>query len=142
MPNKWLVYDYSRSNFDAHRKRLADVDICSLLTNNGTDSSIDDDWTTWKNAVMTAINEFIPTIYADPRRLLSSITPTILPHIRIKVAVRKTLLNRGTEHFEKQFRKLRTQVKKMIQERVFLLTFRQHLASQLQTFFVCFQNQF
>ena len=42
--NKRLAYDYKRGNFDDLRKRLTDMDICSLLTNNGADSSIYDDW--------------------------------------------------------------------------------------------------
>ena len=44
MSNKRLVYDYNSGNFDDLRKRLIDMDICSLMTINGTDSSIDDDW--------------------------------------------------------------------------------------------------
>ena len=51
--NKRLVYEYKRGNFDELRKRLTDMDICSLLTNNGTDSSIDDDWSIWKNSELT-----------------------------------------------------------------------------------------
>ena len=42
--NKRLVYDYKRGNFDDLRKRPTEMDTCSLLTNNETDSSIDDDW--------------------------------------------------------------------------------------------------
>ena len=66
--NKRLVYDCRRANFDGLRKRLIDIDICSLVTNNGTESSVDDDWSTWKDAVMTAVHEFIPSKYVDPRR--------------------------------------------------------------------------
>ena len=36
MSNKWLVYDYKRGNFDDLRKRLLGMDICYLMTNNGT----------------------------------------------------------------------------------------------------------
>jgi hypothetical protein len=54
LSNKRLVYDYKSGNFDDLRKRLIDMDICSLMTNNGTDSSIDDDWSIWKNGVLTA----------------------------------------------------------------------------------------
>jgi hypothetical protein len=39
-PNKRLVYDYRRANFDGLRKRLIDIDICSLVTNNGTESIV------------------------------------------------------------------------------------------------------
>jgi hypothetical protein len=42
--NKRLVYDDRRANFDGLRKRLIDIDLCSLVTNNGTESSVDDDW--------------------------------------------------------------------------------------------------
>ena len=41
--NKRLVYDYKRGNFDDLRKRLLDMDICHLMTHNGTDTTIDDD---------------------------------------------------------------------------------------------------
>ena len=82
--NKRLVYDYRRANFDGLRKRLIDIDICSLVTNNGTESSVDDDWSTWKDAVMTAVHEFIPSKYVDPRRSPPWITPTILHQIIVK----------------------------------------------------------
>ena len=58
-PNKRMIYDYRRANFDDLCKRLTEMDLVSLLTNNGTDCSIDIDWSTWKSAVMSAINEFI-----------------------------------------------------------------------------------
>ncbi len=34
-PNKRLVYDYRRTDFDKLRQRLTDMDICSLITSNG-----------------------------------------------------------------------------------------------------------
>ena len=41
---------YKRANFDDLRKRPTDIDICSRLTINKLDSSIDHDWSLWKNA--------------------------------------------------------------------------------------------
>ena len=82
---KRLIYDYQRANFDAMRNRLADMDLCSLLKNLGMERSIDDDWSTWKNTVMTAMNEFIPTKCIDPRRTPPWITKNILRLIRKKV---------------------------------------------------------
>ena len=38
MSNRCLVYDYKGANFDDLRKRLTDMDICSRLTINETDS--------------------------------------------------------------------------------------------------------
>ena len=83
-PNKRLVYDYRRTDFDKLRQRLTDMDICSLITSNGAFSNIDDDWSTWKSAVMNAMNEVITTKYVDPRRSPPWITPTILHQIRKK----------------------------------------------------------
>ena len=66
-PIRRLIHGYRRANFDGLRKRLTDMDLRSLLKNNGIERSINDDWSTWKTALMTAINEFIPTV----RRLSS-----------------------------------------------------------------------
>jgi hypothetical protein len=63
MRNLRLVYDYGRAKFDDLRKRLTDMDICSLMTNNVTETSIDDDWSIWKNTVITAVHKCIPTKY-------------------------------------------------------------------------------
>ncbi|CAB3991977.1 Hypothetical predicted protein, partial [Paramuricea clavata] len=95
--------------FDGLRKRLIDINICSLVTNNGTESSVDDDWSTWKDAVMSAVHEFIPSKYVDPRRSLPWITPTILHQIRKKVTARKRFLSRGTDYLKAKFNKLRAE---------------------------------
>jgi hypothetical protein len=42
------------------------MDLRTLLTNNGTECSIDDDWFTWNKAMLSAMNEFIP-IYKTRR---------------------------------------------------------------------------
>ncbi|CAB4002105.1 Hypothetical predicted protein [Paramuricea clavata] len=60
------------------------MDLCTLLTNNGTECSIDDDWFTWKKAILSAMNEFIPTKHVDPHRTPPWITSTILHQIRKK----------------------------------------------------------
>ncbi len=116
MSNKRLVYDYKSGNFDDLRKRLIDMDICSLMTINGTDSSIDDDWSIWKNGVLTAVHEFIPTKHVNPRRSPPWISPTILHQIREKVITRKRYLRRGTDYLKEKFSRLRAQVKKAIKE--------------------------
>ncbi len=115
-PNKRLVYDYRRTDFDKLRQRLTDMDICSLITSNGAFSNIDDDWSTWKSAVMNAMNEVIPTKYVHPRRSPPWITPTILHQIRKKVTARKRFLARGTDYLKGKFTKLRTEVKKAIEK--------------------------
>ena len=114
--NKRLVYDYKRGNFDDLRKRLLDMDICHLMTNNGTDTTIDDDWSIWKSSVLTAVKEFIPTKLVNPRRSPPWITPNILHLIREKVITRKRYLSRGTVYLKEKFSRLRTQVKKAIKE--------------------------
>ena len=116
LSNKRLVYDYKSGNFDDLRKRLIDMDIRSLMTNNGTDSSIDDDWSIWKNGVLTAVHEFIPTKHVNPKRSPPWITPTILHQIREKVITRKRYLSRGTDYLKEKFSRLRAQVKKAIKE--------------------------
>ena len=124
--NKRLVYDYKRGNFDVLRKRLLDMDICYLITNNGTDTTIDDDWSIWKNSVLTVVKEFIPTKLVNPRRSPPWITPNILHLIREKVIARKRYLSRGTVYLKEKFSQLRNQVKKAIKEsRVFLQFLRQ-----------------
>ena len=45
------------------------MDICSLMKNNETETSINDYWSIWKNTMMTALHKCIPTKYVDPRRL-------------------------------------------------------------------------
>ena len=113
MPNKRLVYDYRRTDFDKLRQRLTDMDICSLITSNRAFSNIDD-WSTWKSAVMNAMNEVIPTKYVHPRRSPPWITPTILHQIRKKVTARKRFLAKGIDYLKEKFTKLRTEVKKAI----------------------------
>jgi hypothetical protein len=115
MSNRRLVYDYKRANFDDLRKRLTDMDNCSHLTINETDSSIDDDWSLWKNAVMTAVHECIPSKLVDPRRSPPWITSNILHQIRKKFTARKRYLRKGTEYLRVKFSKLRSEVKKAIQ---------------------------
>ena len=115
-PIRRLIHDYRRANFDGLRKRLTDMDLLSLLKNNGIERSIDDDWSTWKNAMMPAINEFIPTKYGDSRRTPPWITQNILHLIRKKVTARKRFLSKGTDHLKKKFSQLRAEVKKSIQE--------------------------
>ena len=111
-----LIYDYRRANFDGLRKKLNDMDLRTLLTNNGTECSIDDDWFTWKKAMLSAMNEFIPTKHVDPHRTPPWITSTILHQIRKKVTARKRFLSRGTEYLKGKFNQLRTDVKKLIKE--------------------------
>ena len=115
-PNNRLIYDYRRANFDGLRERLTDMDLCSLLTNNGSDCSIDDDWSTWKNTVMSAMNEFIPAKCVDSRRTPPWITRNILHQIRKKVTARKRFLSRGTVYLKDKFNQLRAAVKRSIQE--------------------------
>ena len=98
------------------RKRLTDIDLVSLLTNNGTDGSIDIDWSTWKIAVMSAINEFIPAKCVDSRRTPPWITRNILHQIRKKVTARKRFLSRGTDYLKDKFNQLTEDVKRLIQE--------------------------
>ena len=98
------------------RKRLTDMDLVSLLTNNGTDCSIDIDWSIWKFAVMSAINEFIPAKCVDSRRTPPWITRNILHQIRKKVTARKRFLSRGTDYLKDKFNQLRAEVKRSIQE--------------------------
>jgi hypothetical protein len=86
------------------------------MTNNGTDSSIDDDWSIWKNGVLTAVHEFIPTKHVNSRRSPPWITPTILHQIREKVITRKRYLSRGTDYLKEKFSRLIAQVKKAIKE--------------------------
>ena len=115
-PNKRLIYDYRRANFDDLRKRLTEMDLVSLLTNNGTDCSIDIDWSTWKFAVMSAINEFIPAKCVDSRRTPPWITRNILHQICKKVTARKRFLSRGTDYLKDKFnqeRKLKDRFKKV-----------------------------
>ena len=88
------------------------MDLCSLLKNLGMERSIDDDWSTWKNTVMTAMNEFIPTKCVDSRRTPPWITQNILHLIRKKVIARKRLLSRRTDYLKKKFSQLRAEVKK------------------------------
>jgi hypothetical protein len=138
--NKRLVYDCRRVNFDGLRKRLIDIDMCSLVTNNGTESSVDDVWSTWKDAVMTAVHEFIPSKYVDPRRSPPWITPTILHQIRRKVTARKRFLSRGTDYLKAKFNKLRAEVKKMIQNsRVIFLVIRKYYTNQPKRFWSVFK---
>ena len=92
------------------------MDLCSLLKSLGMERSIDDDWSTWKNTVMTAMNEFIPTKCVDSRRTPPWITQNILHLIRKKVIARKRLLSRRTDYLKKKFSQLRAEVKKTIQE--------------------------
>ena len=87
-----------------------------LMTNNGTDTTIDDDWSIWKSSVLTAVKEFIPTKLVNPRRSPPWITPNILHLIREKVITRKRYLSRGTVYLKEKFSRLRTQVKKAIKE--------------------------
>ncbi len=115
MSNRRLVYDCKQANFDDLRKRLTDMDICSRLTTNETDSSVDDDWSLWKNAVMTAVHECIPSKLVDPRRSPPWITPNILHQIRKKFTARKRYLRKGTEYLRVKFSKLRSEVKKALQ---------------------------
>ncbi len=91
------------------------MDICSRLTINETDSSIDDDWSLWKNAVMTAVHECIPSKLVDPRCSPPWITPNILHQIRKKFTARKRYLRKGTEYLRVKFSKLRSEIKKAIQ---------------------------
>jgi hypothetical protein len=118
MANRPFVYDYGRAKFDDLRKRLTDMDICSLMRNNVTETSIDDDWSIWKNTVMTAVHNCIPTKskYVDLHRSPPWITPTILHQIRKKATARKKFLHKGTEYLKEKFSKLRSEVKKVIQE--------------------------
>ncbi|CAB3978815.1 Hypothetical predicted protein [Paramuricea clavata] len=93
------------------------MDLRTLSTNNGTGCSIDDDWFTWKKAMLSAMNEFIPTKHVDPHRTPPWITSTILhqnDQIRKKVTARKRFLSRGTEYLKAKFNQLRTDVKKLI----------------------------
>ena len=87
--NKRLIYDYRRANFEGLRKRLTDNNLCSMLTNNGPECSIDDDWSTWKNSVMYAMNEFVPTKCVDSRRIISIISKPlercVLNHISHRI---------------------------------------------------------
>ena len=92
------------------------MDICHLMTNNGTDTTIDEDWSIWKSSVLTAVKEFIPTKLVNPRRSPPWITPNILHLIREKVITRKRYLSRGTVYLKEKFSRLRTQVKKAIKE--------------------------
>ena len=94
MSNRCLFYKYKRANFDDLRKHPKDIDICSRLTMNKMDSSIDYDWSLWKNAVMTVVHECIPSKLVDPRRSLPWITHSILHQICKRVtAVRDIYLN-------------------------------------------------
>ena len=85
------------------------MDLVSLLTNNGTDGSIDIVWSTWKFAVMSAINEFIPAKCVDSRRTPPWITRNILHQIRKKVTARKRFLSRGTDYLKDKFNQLRAE---------------------------------
>ena len=75
------------------------------MSNNGTDSTIDDDWSMLKNSVLTAVKEFIPTKHVKPRHSPPWITPNILHFIH------------ETDYLKQKFSRLRTQVKKAIKER-------------------------
>ena len=87
------------------------------MSNNGTDSTIDDDWSMLKNSVLTAVKEFIPTKHVKPRRSPPWITPNILHFIHEKGITRNRYLSRGTDYLKQKFSRLRTQVKKAIKER-------------------------
>ena len=114
--NKRFIYDCRRANFEGLRKRLIDMNLCSLLENNGIENCVDDDWSIWKNVVMAAIDEFIPTKCVDSRRTPPWITPNILHLIRKRVTARKRFLSQGTDYLKKKFSQLRVEVKKLIQE--------------------------
>ena len=81
-----------------------------------TSTTIDDDWSIWKNSVLIAVKEFIPTKLVNPRRSPPWITPNILHLIREKVITRKRYLSRGTVYLKEKFSRLRTQDKKAIKE--------------------------
>ena len=70
----------------------------------------------WKNGVLTAIHELIPTKHVNSRRSPPWITPTILHQIREKVITRKRYLIRGTDYLKEKFSRLRAQVKKASKE--------------------------
>ena len=112
---KRLVFDYKRADFESLRNRLTELDICSLLSNNEKEFTIDDDWSVWKNAVLSVVYEYIPTKYVDPRRTPPWITPSILHQVRKKVTARKRFLSRGSAYFKEKFNKLRADVKKAVQ---------------------------
>ena len=81
------------------------MDIYYLVINNRAVTTIDDKWSIWKNSVLTAVKEFIPTKHVNPRRLRPWITLNIIHLTRKKVITRKRCLSRS-----------RTQVKKAIEE--------------------------
>ena len=87
------------------------------MSNNGTDSTIDDDWSMFKNSVLTAVKQFIPTKHVKPRRSPPWITPNILHFIHEKGITRNRYLSRGTDYLKQKFSRLRTQVKKAIKEK-------------------------
>ena len=97
---KRLVFDYKRADFEGLRNRLTELDICSLLSNNEKEFTIDDDWSVWKNAVLSVVYEYIPTKYVDPRRTPPWITPSILHQIRKKSHRPQKILMQGIWLFQ------------------------------------------
>ena len=57
---KRTVYDYRNGDFDrCSGSSLEALNLCSLVQDS---DDINLDWTYWKNAFMSAISDFIPTI--------------------------------------------------------------------------------
>ena len=76
---KRLVFDHRRADLEGLRNSLTEPDICSLLSSNEKQSTIDDDWSVWKNTVLSAVYKYIPTFSSLflQRRDFSSLGTTL-----------------------------------------------------------------
>ena len=105
------IYDYKSGDFGRLRGSLTAVNLSSVLGSN----DINLDWQCWKDAFLAAVSDSIPTKKLKGRNPMPWINGTISNLIKKKDTLRKRLRKSPTLHLKDKFRKLRTEVKQLIQ---------------------------
>ena len=106
------MYNYKKGDFNGLCSSLPTINLLSCIEHD----NINDDWESWRSALLEAVSKYIPCKKLKERKDLPWINGTILNLIKKKSTVRKKLRSSPTSHLLEKFKHLRSKVKRMSRE--------------------------
>ncbi|XP_019615685.1 PREDICTED: uncharacterized protein LOC109463354, partial [Branchiostoma belcheri] len=110
--NPRLLPLYKKADWDSIRKSMADLtDRMELMKDTATTEEL---WSTFKDSLQTAVQEFIPHKLVRMKENKPWITPALHRLIKRRDRIYKKMRKRGTQDLKNQYKKLRREVQRQL----------------------------
>lgn len=110
-----FVYDYNKADFSGLCSFLHAANLFSLISADH-DTDINNDWRRWKDAVLVAVDDFIPKKSLKGRNPVPWINGSIINLINKKEHLRKKIERSGSSLLKDKFKVLRSEIKLRLRE--------------------------